>query len=174
MSELFDLYNEKLIPLRETAERGDPIPPGKYHLVINVLSVNFEGKVLITLRSAEKPTYPNLWEVTEGAVIAGEKPAMAAIRELKEETGLRALPEALDYRGQLVFKGGTHNHIVLFYLFRADFGEEDVILQPGETAAARLVYPAEIEQMAKQGEFISFVYQRAKAFYPDIFGEAMP
>ena len=60
------------------------------------------------------------------------------------------------------------------HLFRADFHEEDIVLQPGETTAARLVYPAEIEQMAKDGEFLSFAYQRLKAVYPDIFGENMP
>ena len=173
MAELFDLYNEKLEPLGETVERGDRIPAGKYHIVIAVLSVNFENKVLITRRDDRKP-YGGLWEMTQGAVIAGETPVQGALRELKEETGLRALPEALEYRGQILFRFSNHSHIVMFYLFRADFRDEDIILQPGETTAARLVYPAEIEQMAKTGEFIPFVYQRAKALYPDIFGEAMP
>ncbi|MBR6872322.1 MAG: NUDIX hydrolase [Ruminococcus sp.] len=173
MSEIFDLYNEKMEPLGETALRGDLIPRGKYHLVVHILSVNFENKVLITLRSPAKP-YGGLWEITGGSVITGETPVEAAVRELREETGLKALPQALDYRGQLLFKSSAHNHITLFYLFRADFQEDSIVLQPGETEAARLVYPAEIEQMAKKGEFISFIYQRAKAFYPDIFGEAMP
>ena len=92
MAELFDLYNEKLEPLGETVERGDRIPAGKYHIVIAVLSVNFENKVLITRRDDRKP-YGGLWEMTQGAVIAGETPVQGALRELKEETGLRALPD---------------------------------------------------------------------------------
>jgi acetolactate synthase-1/2/3 large subunit len=109
-----------------------------------------------------------------GAVISGETPLQAAVRELFEETGLKALPEALDYRGQIVHKSERHNHINIFYLFRADFHQDSIVLQPGETDAARLVFPAEIERMAKEGEFVSFCYQRAKAMYPDIFGERMP
>ena len=161
MPEYFDLYNERLEPLGELHERGVTVPDGKFHIVVTVLSVNFENKVLITRRDERKP-YGGFWEMTEGAVIAGETPLQGAVRELKEETGLTALPEALDYRGQIVFKRSRHNHIVMFYLFRADFH------------AARLVYPAEIEQMAKDGGFLSFAYQRLKAVYPDIFGENMP
>lgn len=173
MTEMFDLYNEKMEPLGELAERGAPIPRGKYHLIVNILSVNFENRVLITQRDYAK-NFGGLWEVTEGAVIAGETPLQGAVRELREETGLNALPEALDYRGQLIFKSERRNHIVLFYLFRADFHEEDIKLQPGETIGARLVYPAEIEQMAKAGEYLPFSYQRSKVFYPDVFGEGMP
>lgn len=173
MPELFDLYDEKLNPLGQLHERGEPMPSGKYHPVVTVLAVNYEGKVLITQRDYLKK-YGGLWEVTEGSVVAGETPLQGAVRELREETGLTALPEALDYRGQLVIKTPHHGHIVLFYLFRADFHEEEITLQQGETIACRLVYPAEIEQMAKAGDFIPFVYQRLKAVYPDIFGEKMP
>ncbi len=173
MAELFDLYDENMQPLGLIHERGVPVPDGKYHIVAAILPVNFENKILITKRDPMK-TYGGLWEITEGAVISGETPLQGAVRELREETGLRALPEALDYRGNIVFKRSHHCHIVTFYLFRADFREEDVILQPGETTAARLVYPSEIEQMAKTGEFIPFVYQRLKAVYPDIFGVSMP
>lgn len=172
MAEMFDLYDEDLRPLGEMCERGDTVPRGKYHIVVTVLPVNFESRILITKRAAEKP-YGGLWEITGGSVIAGETPLQGAVRELREETGLRALPQALDCRGHVIFKSDHHNHINIFYLFRADFHEEDIVLQPGETTAARLVYPSEIEQMARQGEFIPFLYLRAKAFYPDIFGENM-
>ena len=173
MAELFDLYNEKLEPLGEVCERGDPLPRGKYHIIVNILPVNFQSKLLITKRALTK-NFGGLWEITGGAVIAGETPLQAAVRELKEETGLTALPEALDCRGHLIFKSANHNHINIFYLFRADFHEDSITLQPGETDAARFVFPAEIERMAKDGEFIPYLYLRAKTFYPDIFGEKMP
>ena len=173
MTELFDLYDEKMHPLGELCERGDPIPRGKYHLIVNIVAVNFENKVLITKRSLSK-TFPGQWEITGGSVISGETPRQGAVRELKEETGLTALPDALDCRGHMIFKSDIHNHINIFYLFRGDFHENNIVLQPGETDAARLVYPAEIERMAKEGEFISYLYLRIKAFFADIFGEKMP
>ena len=173
MTELFDLYDEKMHPLGEICERGDPIPSGKYHLIVNILSVNFENKVLITKRSLGK-SFPGQWEITGGSVISGETPRQGAVRELKEETGLTALTDALDCRGHIIFKNKRHNHINIFYLFRADFHEDSIVLRPGETDAARLVYPAEIERMAREGEFVSYLFLRAKAFYADIFGETMP
>lgn len=173
MAEIFDLYDEELNLIGETCERGEIIPRGKYHIVVNILPVNFQSKVLITKRSLTKP-HGGYWEITGGSVIAGETPLQGAVRELKEETGLTALPQALDCRGRMIFKGEYHNHINIFYLFRADFRESSITLQPGETDAARFVYPAEIERMAKEGEFLPFLYLRIKAFYPDIFGENMP
>ncbi len=173
MAEMFDLYDEELRPLGMQIERGEPIPRGKYHIVVTILPVSFDNKILITRRSFQK-TYGGLWEVTTGAVVAGESPVDGAVRELVEETGLHALPQAMDHRGRLIYKGGTHSHIVMFYLWRAAFDERSIVLQPGETEAARLVYAGEIERMAKSGEFIPFLYQRLKAFYPDIFGEKMP
>ena len=173
MTELFDLYDEKMHPLGEICERGDPVPRGKYHLVVSILPVNFENKVLITKRSLDK-TFGGLWEITSGSVISGETPRQGAVRELKEETGLTALSDALDCRGHLIYKSERHNHISIFYLFRADFHEDSIVLRPGETDAARLVYPAEIERMAKTGEFIPYLYLRAKTFFADIFGEELP
>lgn len=172
MPEMFDLYDEHMQPTGELLERETPVPDGKYHIVVAIAAVNFEGKLLITQRDPMKK-YGGKWEITEGAVIAGETPLAGALRELREETGLRALPEALDHRGHIVYKQSGHCHIVVFYLFRADFHEEDIILQPGETVAARLVYPEEIFQMAKTGDFLPFVANRMKAVYPDVFGEGL-
>lgn len=170
MTEMFDLVNEYMEPTGETHERGIPVPDGKYHIVVAVASVNFEGKLLITQRDPGKP-YGGYWEITEGSVISGETTLQGAVRELFEETGLRALPEALDYRGNIVYKRSGHCHIVAFYLFRADFHEEDIVLQPGETVGARLVYPDEVFGMAKSGSFLPFVANRLKAVFPDVFGE---
>lgn len=54
--------------------------------------VRHEGFVLLTLRSASKD-YPLTWEFPAGSALAGESSVDAAIRELREETGLSAEPE---------------------------------------------------------------------------------
>lgn len=171
MAEIFDLYDQYMNPLGETLERGNLTPDGKFHVVVAIMAINFEGKMLITQRDPNKK-YGGFWEITEGAVISGETPLEGAIRELREETGLRALPEALEYRGQIVYRFSGHNHILFFYLFRADFHEEDIVLQEGETVAARLVYPDEIIGMTKRGEFLNFVAKRIEGVYRDVFGES--
>lgn len=102
-----------------------------------------------------------------GAVISGETPLEAAVRELYEETGLSAAPESLEYRGEIVRRGRFGgNAIHLFYLFRGDFSEKDIRLQEGETCDFKICTPAEIKSMTDSGEFISHVYDRNRAMYP--------
>lgn len=50
------------------------------------------GEFLVVLRSPEKLGY---WHLVAGGLEADETPEEAAVRELREETGLEALPEPL-------------------------------------------------------------------------------
>ncbi|MGN1089325.1 MAG: NUDIX domain-containing protein [Huintestinicola sp.] len=168
MSEFWDLYNEKREPLNERHKRGEPLPDGKYHLVADILSVNSEGKILITKRHSDK-NYGGMWEITGGSVVSGEEPLEAAVRELYEETGLKTEPYKLSYRGEIVRPGNWGgNAIHIFYLYKGDFTEANIFLQPDETVDFRLCTPQEIYDMTLNGEFIDFVYERIKAVYPDI------
>lgn len=45
---------------------------------------------LLLRRAADEPTFPNIWQVITGYIEMGEKAWVAALRELKEETGLTA------------------------------------------------------------------------------------
>ena len=49
-----------------------------------------ENQFLLTLRSPEKKEYPLCWENPGGGVQWGEESLTAALRELKEETGISA------------------------------------------------------------------------------------
>ncbi|MBQ8569530.1 MAG: NUDIX hydrolase [Oscillospiraceae bacterium] len=168
MAEYWDLYDINGNPLNELHERGKPVPDGKYHLVADILSVNDEGKILITQRHPEKH-YGGSWENTGGSVLAGEAPLDAAVRELAEETGLKAAPEQLEYCGEIVRSGKWGgNAIHKYYLYRGSFSEKDIVLQENETVDFKLVTPSEITAMTENGEFIDFIYYRIRAMYPDI------
>jgi len=58
--------------------------------VVSNLIINKKFQILLLLRD-NKPgiMYPGLWGFIGGKVEKGETPLMAAIREIKEETGLR-------------------------------------------------------------------------------------
>ena len=46
--------------------RGEPIPEGLYHIVVEVLAVHQDGSVLLTRRDYNKGGYPGLWESSAG------------------------------------------------------------------------------------------------------------
>ena len=58
-----------------------------YHLVVHVWIRNSKGEYLISQRSANRPTYPLMWECVGGSVVKGEDSLQGAIREAKEEVG---------------------------------------------------------------------------------------
>ena len=170
MPELFDLYDRNLKPLNKTHIRNEPLKKGEFHFIATVLSVNKEGKILITKRHPNKD-YGGMWEISGGSVIAGETPLEGAKRELFEETGLKAEINELLYMGQIIREksGCIHN----FYLYRGDFSEKDITLQETETVDFKIVTADEIYKMAKSVEFLDFSYNRIKAVYADIFGRNM-
>ncbi len=166
MPEIWDLYDRNLTPLGKTHIRGEKLGEGEFHIVVQIIAINKEGKVLITKRHPDKP-FGNKWEISGGSAVSGDTPVTAAKRELFEETGLVA--DELLYSGTIVRK--PTGCIYMFYLYQGDFCEDDIVLQEGETVDFKLVFPCEIKEMTINGEFLDFVYHRIKAIYSDIFGE---
>ena len=63
-----------------------------YRPCVGVMLVNRDGKVWVGQRTDTPDT--DAWQMPQGGIDTGEDPADAAIRELREETGL--LPEHFD------------------------------------------------------------------------------
>ena len=97
--EVWDLYTKYREKTGKEHIRGEKIPEGCYHLVVHVWIRNNKGEYLISQRSADRPTFPLMWECVGGSVIKGESSIEGAIREVKEEVGLDLEQEA----GRLVF-----------------------------------------------------------------------
>lgn len=167
--ELWDLYDRDRKPIGATHVRGEKLGEGEFHIVVNILSVNKDGKILITKRHSHK-TFGGKWEISGGSAVAGESSPEAAVRELFEETGLKA-DGGLLYYGTIIRQpsGCIHD----FYLYRGDFSQEDIVLQETETVDFKLVSADEIYAMAEKGEFLDFLYNRIKGVFSDIFGEGL-
>lgn len=127
-AEIWDLYDENRELLGKDHVRGEQLPIDGYHLVVHVWIRNSKGEYLIAQRSANRQTYPLMWECVDGSVIKGEDSLQGALREVKEEVGVDLLPE----KGNVILSdikkiefGKVVNKIVDVWLFEYD-GEVDL------------------------------------------------
>lgn len=153
--ELWDIYDENRNLTGRTHVRGEDLLPGEYHLVVHVWIRNIQGQFLMTQRSANKG-YPLLWETTGGSALAGDDSLTAALREVKEETGLVLRPE----NGRIVIQYSYQDNHTDVWLFEQDFELTDVVLQEGETCDKRLATPEEILVGFADGTIVPFQYAK--------------
>ncbi|MBN1777298.1 MAG: NUDIX hydrolase [Clostridiales bacterium] len=132
MAELWDAYLADGRKAGRTLTRGEDIPAGLYHIVVDVLVKHKDGDYLVMQRDFRKKIYPGKFEAgASGAILKDETPYDGALRELREETGVAAplafLFAASDLRDTLYFS----------YLCLTDCAKDIIILQEGETIAYR-------------------------------------
>ncbi|MCM1497549.1 MAG: NUDIX hydrolase [Clostridium sp.] len=157
--ELWDIYDSNKQRTGQTMKRNDwCLKDGQYHLTVLGVVVRTDGRFLITRRVMTKAWAPGWWEVSGGAVQAGEESEDAVIREVKEETGL----DVTNAEGGYVFSykrdnpGEGDNYFVDIYRFVMDFEEADVQLQQEETDGFMLATAEQIKELAGQGIFLHY------------------
>ena len=138
--ELWDLYDIDGNKTDKVWERkyGNyvDIPAGFYHLVSDILVKHIDGSYLLTKRHPGKDVYPGYWEASAGgAAQQGEDPEQCAIREMFEETGLKA--ESLELINRTVRE---YSHSIIYSYVAVVSGDKDsVVLQEGETTEYKWV-----------------------------------
>lgn len=145
--EYFDLYSINREPLGRKVQRGAPIPFGEYHIVVQVMTVNTNGEILLTQRVPEK-TSGGKWECSGGCAVSGETSRDAAVRELFEETGIKADPNELRHEWTMV----TESMLRDFYIFVQDVPLSALKLQKIEVCAAKWVSFERFCEMARNGQ----------------------
>ncbi|MCR5847877.1 MAG: NUDIX hydrolase [Lachnospiraceae bacterium] len=145
--EIWDAYDSEFNIIEGmTLVRGEEssIPRGVYHLVCNVLVKHTDGTYLLMQRDPGK-AFPNKWEATAGgSALKGETPMEAALRELREETGIIA--DKLEEIRRFPWDP-THSFYAE-YLCVTDWDKKNITLQEGETVDYKWVTAEEILSMS--------------------------
>ncbi len=160
--EFWDLYDRDRIPTGEIHQRGKPLPPDRYHMVVHVVIFNSKGEMLIQQRQPFKSGWPNLWDITVGgSAIAGDTSRTAAERETLEEIGLRIDLSREQPKLTIPFDVGFDD----IYTLTMDVNLSALTLQESEVQAVKWASEDEILAMLADGRFIPY----HKAFIELIF-----
>ena len=161
--EMWDVLDEHRQPTGRIHPRGVPLPQGDYHLVVLVLLQNDHGEFLTTRRAPNKG-YPGMWEFTGGSALAGDDSLHAALREMREETGIELDPAC----GRVVASEQWSDSFCDVWLFRQNFDPSAVVLQEGETTAAMVTSREKIMRMEREGKFIPFTPALKQVFETEL------
>lgn len=156
--EIWDLYTEKREPTGKEHIRGEEIPQGLYHLVVHVWIRNRKGEYLISQRSEDRPAFPLMWECVGGSALKGEDSLSAALRETKEEVGIKLSPE----NGKViysmigrVFHGVKFSDIVDVWLFEYDGPVNLELATTKEVAQALWMNKAKMKDLFYEGKLVN-------------------
>lgn len=150
-----DLYDENRELTGETVYKGEPIPEGKYIIVVLVYIQNSEGKFLIQKRSRLKD---GKYATTGGHVKSGETSVEGIMSEVREELGLELNPDDL-----VLYYGNHSAEQQVFwddYYIKMDIDDISKLkLQEEEVESVKWATAEEMKQMMKDGEFLRNHYE---------------
>ena len=154
MEELVDVLNEKGMYTGKIESREKCSKEGLWHKAVCAFIINSKGQVLLQKRSANKKTWPNMWDVTAGGnVLAGEFGFQAIIRECKEELGIQLNKSDMIFIGSSIssnVRGNIiNNYFNEYYIVNKDVDETTLKLQEEEVSEVRWIDKNEIIERIK-------------------------
>lgn len=143
MAELTDIFDKNGKRTGRTILRGEKLGSEDY-IQASVAIVQVKGYILVTKRHPNK-TQGNMWEFPGGGSKTQEEPPATLLRELEEETGIRARSEQISELRTVYF--APYRLFVHVFLVEADVKPESLRLQPTEVIDAKFVTPKELAMM---------------------------
>lgn len=140
--EIFDVVNER-DEVIDRAPRPEVHQRGLKHRAVHVLVFNQRGEVLLQRRSMKKDTARGLWDSSaSGHLDAGEDYDACAVRELREEIGLRiAAPPVRLFKIAACAETGQE----FVWVYRTE-SEGPFVMHPDEVDELRWLAPAALTQ----------------------------
>lgn len=146
--ELFDAFDINGNGLGYDLIRGDVIPHGVYHKVVQIFTIDEHNRILITQRHPMKH-FGYYWEITAGSVIKGEDELSAAVRELCEETGINVKKDTMRFIKRYL---GKHT-IWYTYMHKVNMETQTIMLEKDETIDYKFIGYDEFNHMIETKQF---------------------
>lgn len=159
MRELNDVYDKNRRRTGRVHQRGTAWHFGEYGLVVCVWIYDGQGRLLLTKRAPEK-SFGGTWENTGGAARVGESSLQAIVREVYEETGIRAGEEEFELLGMTTRRRLHFDH----YCLKRATPIEDVVLQPGETVEAGWFTFDEVHSLIQKRKMCKVIAHQFQGF----------
>ena len=163
--EYIDIVSKTGKPTGESVLKSEIHAKGHYHNTAHIWFYTNEGEVLLAQRAASKVIHPLLWDVSvAGHIDAGETIKAGAVREIKEEIGLKIKKKKLKKVGVFECFQSYPNGIIdneFHHTFIAEFDGflSDLVLQEEEVEAIKLVsmydFHELLENSVTNGHFVA-------------------
>ncbi len=150
MEEILDVINEKNEVLRQ-APRKEVEEKGLLYRSAQIF-VYYNNKIIIEKRSMNKSKRPGYYSNVGETVKAGEKVEAAAVRGVKEETGLDV--QNIKKIGEEIILDRTYKDSFLMTLYVCE-GKGEIKIQKEEVENILLLSIKEIENLIESGEKVS-------------------
>ena len=150
--EFNDVYDENRNLTGKIHKRGTSWAPGEYGVVVCGWVYDGLGHFLLTRRAKGK-SFAGTWEISGGAVVAGESSREAVARELFEETGIQASPEEFELLDTDRDRNMFYDHYCLKHRVRL----KDIVLLPGETDDVMWASFGKIHWMIRTGKICKII-----------------
>ena len=134
--------------------RGTELASGEFYLVVHVWIRDENNNYLIQQRAYHLASSPGVWAVTVGYVLAGEDSIAGALREVKEELGIRLSTTQL----KRFDRHAMDNRVEDIWLADVLRSQMDEPILGSEVAEYKWISAAELEQMANRGDFFRYSY----------------
>ena len=144
--EIFDIADENGQPTGTIISREEAHQKGILHRTAHVRLVKQKPggfDILLQKRSNDKDSFPGMYDTSSaGHIPAGDEPLKSALRELKEELGLTASEEDLQYAGtfRIQYEKEFHrrmfrdNEVTRVYVYDKPVDIQDLSLQETEVS----------------------------------------
>ena len=150
--ELNDIYDAQRQLTGRVHRRGTRWKEGEFGLVVCVWVYDGAGNLLLTRRAKAK-SFPGTWENSGGAAKAGETSRQAIVRELFEETGIRAEESEFELLETTRDSIAFYDH----YCLCRELPLSEIVLQPGETDAVQWATFEKVYEMVEAKEICDVI-----------------